>query len=82
MCRNIRKLRRPDGTPTDAELRDAALQFVRKVSGYQKPSKVNEAVFGRAVDEVMRAQRRLFDGLVIPVRVEAAGASPRRCAGR
>jgi hypothetical protein len=64
MCRNIKKLRRDEGAPTDAELHDAALQFVRKISGYRKPSKANEQTFNRAVAEVARASRRMFDELV------------------
>ena len=50
MCRNIKTLRNPERPPTDEELHDAALQFVRKVSGYRAPSKANEAVFGQAVE--------------------------------
>ena len=65
MCRNIKKLRRPDGQPTNAELRDAALQFVRKISGYPKPSQANQRVFDRAVEEITAASRRMFDGLVV-----------------
>jgi hypothetical protein len=65
MCRNIRKLRREDGAPTDEELRDAALQFVRKISGYRQPSKANEKAFERAVADVARASRRMFDNLVV-----------------
>jgi len=65
MCRNIKKLRTPEGPPTDEELHDAALQFVRKVSGFQKPSQQNEAAFDRAVREITRAQRKLFDTLVV-----------------
>jgi hypothetical protein len=65
MCRNIKRLRRPDGAPTDEELRDAALQFVRKISGYQKPSQANRETFDRAVEEVAEASRRMFDRLVI-----------------
>lgn len=64
MCRNIKQLRRSDGAPTEDELRDAALQFVRKISGYRKPSRANEKAFERAVDGVARASRRLFDELV------------------
>ena len=64
MCRNIRKLRGPDGPPTDAELRDAALQFVRKVSGSNRPSQANAAPFEKAVEEVAAATRRLVDRLV------------------
>lgn len=63
MCRNIRKLRQPERLPTEQELEDAALQFVRKVSGYRKPSKANEASFNDAVSEIAMATRRLFDSL-------------------
>lgn len=63
MCRNIKKLRRPAETPPEAELRDAALQFVRKISGYREPSQKNKDAFERAVDEVAHASRRLFDAL-------------------
>lgn len=65
MCRNIKKLRQPERAPTDEELHDAALQFVRKISGYRVPSRANEATFHRAVDEVARASRRLFDDLSV-----------------
>jgi len=65
MCRNIRKLRRDDGAPTDEELRDAALQFVRKISGYREPSKANEKAFGRAVAGVTRVSQKMFDELVV-----------------
>ncbi len=65
MCRNIKVLRREDGAPSDEELRDAALQYIRKLSGYRKPSKVNEAAFERAVDEVTEVTRRMFDSLVV-----------------
>ena len=63
MCRNIRKLRQPDRAPTDQELRDAALQFVRKVSGYRVPSRANQAVFDRAVDDITAVTRTLFTNL-------------------
>jgi len=65
MCRNIRKLRRDDGAPTDEELRDAALQFVRKISGHRAPSKANEKAFARAIVGVTRASRKMFDELVV-----------------
>lgn len=65
MCRNIKKLRYPERPPTDQELEEAALQFVRKVSGYRKPSKANEAVFDQAVQEVAAATRRMFDDLLV-----------------
>ncbi len=63
LCRNIRKLRQPERLPTDQELEDAALQFVRKVSGYRKPSRVNEQAFSCAVTEIAEATRRLFEDL-------------------
>jgi hypothetical protein len=65
MCRNIKQLRYPDRPPTDEELRDAALQFVRKVSGYRTPSQANRAAFEQAVEEVAQATRQLFDALTI-----------------
>jgi hypothetical protein len=64
MCRNIHTLFNFDPTATDDEVRDAALQYVRKISGFTKPSQANEEVFARAVDEVAEATRRLVDGLV------------------
>jgi hypothetical protein len=64
MCRNIKKLRNPDQPPTDQELQDAALQFVRKVSGYRVPSKANETAFQKAVDDIAVVTRNLFDELV------------------
>ena len=63
MCRNIRKLRQPDRLPTEQELEEAALQFVRKVSGYRKPSRANEQAFNGAVIEIAAATRRLFESL-------------------
>ncbi len=63
MCRSIKTLRRKDEAATSEEIRAAALQFVRKVSGYRTPSKANEAVFESAVDEVVEASRRLLESL-------------------
>jgi hypothetical protein len=63
MCRNIKQLRDPEGPPTDEEIVLAALQFVRKVSGYRKPSRANQPAFDAAVAEVAAATRRLFDSL-------------------
>jgi hypothetical protein len=63
MCRSIKKLRMPEGPATDEEVREAALQFVRKVSGYRVPSKKNAEAFERAVDEVASSSRRLLDTL-------------------
>ncbi len=65
MCRNIQQLRGAEPPATDDEVRDAALQFVRKVSGYRQPSAANRAAFDRAVDEVAGATRRLLDDLVV-----------------
>jgi hypothetical protein len=64
MCRNIRPLFNYDPPATADDARDAALQFVRKISGYSKPSQANEAAFGRAVDAVTEAVERLLDELV------------------
>jgi hypothetical protein len=63
MCRSIKTLRRADQPATDEEIRAAALQFVRKVSGYREPSKANAEAFGLAVDEVAEASRRLLSGI-------------------
>ena len=63
MCRNIVQLRQPDREPTDEEIALAALQFVRKVSGYRKPSRANEAAFAAAVEEVAAATARLLAAL-------------------
>lgn len=64
MCRNIRTLFNFDPPATDEEIRAASIQFVRKLSGFTKPSKANEAAFDRAVDEVSGVARRLIDSLV------------------
>lgn len=64
MCRNIRTLANFAPPATEDEIRASALQFVRKVSGAAKPSKVNEAVFNQAVEEVHAAAERLIRGLV------------------
>ena len=63
MCRNIRTLFNYSPSVTEGEVRAASLQFVRKVSGFNKPSNANQAAFDRAVDEVALAARRLLDGL-------------------
>ena len=64
MCRSIKTLRKADPPATDAEVREAALQFVRKISGYRQPSRVNAPAFDQAVDEVALATRTLLDALV------------------
>ncbi len=63
MCRNIKRLRRPNEAPTDQELHDAALQFVRKISGFNAPSHANELAFNTAVRDVAATARVLFDSL-------------------
>ena len=64
MCRNIRPLYNFDPPVTDEEVRAASLQFVRKISGFTKPSRANEEVFERAVEEVTAVARKLIDSLV------------------
>jgi hypothetical protein len=64
MCRNIRVLHNFDPPASEDEIHDAALQYVRKVSGSTRPSKANEAAFDRAVDEIALATRRLLADLV------------------
>jgi hypothetical protein len=63
MCRNIRTLFNFEPPASDDEIRASALQFVRKLSGFAKPSHTNEAAFNRAVDEVTATARRLLDAL-------------------
>jgi len=64
MCRSIKTLRNAEVPATEDEIRAAALQFVRKVSGYRKPSKVNEAAFEKAVEEVAVATRKMLESLM------------------
>jgi hypothetical protein len=68
MCRSIKQLRSAEIPATEEEIRAAALQFVRKVSGYRKPSHANEETFEKAVDEVAKATQILLDGLKQPAR--------------
>jgi hypothetical protein len=72
MCRNIKRLRRPNEEPSEQELHDAALQFVRKISGFNAPSKVNEAAFHHAVQDVTAAGRLLFSSLRVRGEAQAA----------
>lgn len=60
MCRSIKKLRGAEPPPTDAAVRAAARQFIRKVSGFQKPAKKNEAAFENAVEDVARTTEKLL----------------------
>ena len=64
MCRSIKTLRRPDAPATEDELHAAALQFVRKISGYRRPSRANEQAFNQAVNEIALTSRALLDSLV------------------
>jgi hypothetical protein len=68
MCRNIKPLRKLEGEVTDEEIRDAALQFVRKVSGYRKPSRLNETAFNLAVEEIALATQKLLSNLSSPIK--------------
>ena len=85
MCRNIKTLFNFDPPATEEEIRAASLQFVRKLSGFTAPSKVNEAAFTAAIDEVAAVARRLIDALVTQAEpklreVEAAKAKLRSAA--
>ncbi len=82
MCRNIKVLYNFEPPATDDEIRVAALQFVRKISGFAKPSAANEEAFNRAVDEVTKASSKLLSSLVTTAsprnrEVEAAKAHAR-----
>ncbi len=82
MCRNIRTLFNFDPPATDEEIHNASLQFVRKLSGFTKPSEANEEVFDQAVEDVARVARSLVDSLVTKAtprdrEVEAAKARAR-----
>ncbi len=65
MCRSIKTLRHPEGSAADEEVRAAALQFVRKVSGYRQPSAANSAAFDDAVSQVSACTRQLLDNLAV-----------------
>jgi hypothetical protein len=78
MCRSIKTLRRKDEITTEEEVRAAALQFVRKVSGFRVPSRVNEEAFHEAVREIAASVQTLLDNLTVrdqPARVNAGVAS-------
>jgi hypothetical protein len=66
MCRSIKVLRNPDQPATAEEVSGAALQFVRKITGYHKPSKANREAFDRAVQEITDASRRLLQTFSVP----------------
>ncbi len=85
MCRNIKTLFNFEPPATEMEIRDASLQFVRKLSGFNVPSKANDAAFERAVEDVARAARALIAALVTSAQprdreVEAARARARSSA--
>jgi hypothetical protein len=86
MCRNIKTLFNFDPPATDEEIRSASLQFVRKLSGFNAPSKANEAAFDRAIDEVASVAKRLVDSLTTSAvprnREEVAAAARARAAER
>ena len=84
MCRNIRTLHNFDPPATDEEIHEASLQYVRKISGTNKPSKANAEAFARAVDEVEAATARLLGALVTsaPPKDREAEAEKRRARAR
>lgn len=65
MCRSIKTLRNAEFPATEEEIRAAALQFVRKVSGYRKPSKVNEAAFELAIAEIAQSTQKLLESISV-----------------
>lgn len=67
MCRSIKTLRTPEMLVSDDDIEAAALQFVRKISGYRKPSRANEAAFNLAVRQISRSSRTLLDSLVVRI---------------
>ena len=70
MCRSIKPLRMADRPTTETEIAEAALQYVRKVSGYRKPSRLNQPAFDAAVEEVAAATRRMLQELQQPITAE------------
>ena len=77
MCRSIKQLRQRDEYASDEEVRAAALQFVRKVSGYRQPSRANAPAFDAAVDDIAAASKRLLATLTEPRHSERSEESPR-----
>ena len=82
MCRNIHTLYNFEPAATDDEVRAASLQYVRKISGFTKPSRANEAAFERAVDEIAAASRRLIDSLVTSAPAKDREAEAERARAR
>ncbi len=66
MCRSIKPLRLPDRPATEQEIQEAALQYVRKVSGYRKPSKANEEAFNKAINDIAESTRKMLESLNTP----------------
>jgi hypothetical protein len=66
MCRSIKQLRHTDHNPSDEEIKAASLQFVRKVSGYRKPSRANQEAFDRAVADIAISTRALLENIESP----------------
>jgi hypothetical protein len=81
MCRSIQQLRGADPPASGEEIHDAALQYVRKVSGYRSPSAANREAFDRAVETVADATRRMLDDLVVGPGSRAARPVQRRVGG-
>jgi hypothetical protein len=77
MCRSIKVLRKPDQPATPEEIRAAALQFVRKISGYHHPSQANQEVFDHAVTEIATASQHLLASLARPASRSAGRSGPR-----
>ncbi|MFN2388799.1 MAG: DUF2277 domain-containing protein [Actinomycetota bacterium] len=75
MCRSIKTLRTTEHDVSEEEIEAAALQYVRKISGYRTPSRANEEVFARAVQDIAAASRRLLDELVVGSRPRVASRS-------
>ena len=78
MCRSIQTLRRADSIPSPAEIEAAALKYVRKISGYRKPARANQAAFEQAVQQVAEATQALLDGLVATPQVASPQISRKR----
>ena len=66
MCRSIKPLRNMDHPVTEQEIQEAALQYIRKVSGYRKPSKANQEIFDAAIEQVAEATRKMLENLHLP----------------
>lgn len=70
MCRSIKPLRNMDRPVTEQEIYEAAMQYVRKVSGYRKPSKVNKEAFNKVIEEIAESTRRMLGDLHTVIRIE------------